>query len=518
MVQSTLLHHFDTFNRILACRDTFLAKIVREALALARFDPAILAAIDGDIEQQAREVKKTRIMDEIFAQEGPPRFPQFADRIEPEDFCAVEAATLGLDQGRPRAVDAELVLVLAVINGVFSVTSRTGYQRLIESEVFSEVLQSKGMKTPARTTVAKYLETVSEQTHELIHRALYRKVSDEELDEFTALTVDSTAMESNSAWPTESALIVRFFQRIHTLMHKQADYTGAAYRCKLVDRWLEQMETLHKSINLLPCKPGSRAERAGLYKSLLEKAQQTRAKLRELLDRRLNRINDCCILPSHRQRVNLIMDRIEESFDEAGKAMASARRRTVLGKSTAAQEKAFSVADPDAYMIEKGGREPVLGYKPQIGRSAEGFISCHEIERGNPQDSTRLQPMVREHRRVTGITPFSVSTDDGYSSGPNFTALRAMGVQRISFSGATGRSVLGEEKYRHPDYEAMRKNRSAVESTIFTFKHLCNMRRFCRRGLQGVRKDLSEAVLAYNLWRMSYVREHRHRRSPKRAA
>lgn len=42
MVQLTLLSGPDGFNRVLACRDAFLAQIVRSALALARSVPADL--------------------------------------------------------------------------------------------------------------------------------------------------------------------------------------------------------------------------------------------------------------------------------------------------------------------------------------------------------------------------------------------------------------------------------------------------------------------------------------------
>lgn len=106
--------------------------------------------------------------------------------------------------------------------------------------------------------------------------------------------------------------------------------------------------------------------------------------------------------------------------------------------------------------------------------------------------------------------PSTVSTDDCYSSGPNLTDLQNMGVEHISFSGAKGKAVLGEETWQLPEYEKLRNDRSAVESTIFTFKHKFNMRRFCRHGLDGVKKDLSEAVLAHNLWRMAYVRKQKY--------
>ena len=515
MVQLTLLEKFDAYNRVLGCPDTFLTRIVREALDLARFEPRILVHLQHDIERVCRAAKKGRLMDEIFLEEQLPKFPELEDILEPSDFDSVKTWTFRLeDGGRPRAVDAELLLVLMVINGVFSLTSRQGYERLIESEVFNVLLGAGPVGVPARSTVGKYLEIPSERTHKLIHKALYRKVEEEALDDFLDLTVDSTGIEANSSWPTESGLIFGFLKRIHGLLHKQARYTGVAYESKLVKRWLEQLEKLHKQINLLPVKPGCRARRRKLYRSLLRVADKARKKLRELLDRRYERITGCCIVPSHRLRVDRIMEQVQDSFDEAGKAMASARRRVILRESVSATGKAYSLADPDAYMIQKGNRDPLVGYKPQIGRSAEGFISCFEVQRGNPADSTRLQPMVVEHERQTGIIPSTVSTDDGYSSGPNLTALQVMGVDLVSFSGSKGKTVLGEETWQLPEYEKTRKDRSAVESTIFTFKHKCSMRRFCRHGLDGVNKDLSEAVLAHNLWRIAYVRRQKHDEDP----
>lgn len=115
------------------------------------------------------------------------------------------------------------------------------------------------------------------------------------------------------------------------------------------------------------------------------------------------------------------------------------------------------------------------------------------------------------HRENTAQRALAVSTDDGYSSGDNLDKLIESGVHVVSFSGSTGRKVLGEDIYATDACAHLRNERSAVESTIFTFKHKLHMRRFCRRGLSGVQTDLSAAVLAYNLWRVAFVRRARHR-------
>lgn len=504
MAQQTLLSQMDAFNRVLGCRDTFLTDIVREALSLARFEPAVLMSVQCDIDRAAKESKKVRLMDELWCEEALPRLPSFVDSFEPSDFDALDAETFALEVGRPRAVTAEILLVLVVVDGVFSLTSRDGYERLVGSEVFQSVLGDR--RCPARSTVGKYLDIVSPQTHKLMHRALYGMVRSEGLDTFLELTVDSTAIEANTSWPSESALMCGFLSRIHRLLGQQAQYTGVAYGSKLVDRWLKELACLHREINMLPSRPGSKQERRKLYGRMLMLAEKTQNKLRVLLESRRDEMSACCIRPSLRLRVDDMLRQMGRDFDEAGKAIASARIRVLQAKPVAASDKVFSLADPDAYMIVKGQREPVVGYKPQLGRSAHGFISCFEVLRGNPADSDRLLPMLKAHLEATGQCPVVVSTDDGYSSAANLEALAQAGVEVVSFSGATGRRVLGEEIYDSDVCALLRCERSAVESMMFTFKHKLGMRRFCRRGLSGVQKDLSAAVLAYNLWRTAFVR------------
>ena len=194
MIQSTLLPQFDAFNRVLACRDTFLTQIVREAMALAVYDPLIPKYLQDDIECRAREAKKVRLMDEIYHDEQLDRFPAFENMLGPADFDLVDSRSFDLADGRPRAVDAELLLVLTVINGVISLTSRDGYDRLVESEVFGAVIDSKWLGMPARSTVGKYLQITSERTLNCIHKALYRKAQEDDLDDFSELTVDSTGI------------------------------------------------------------------------------------------------------------------------------------------------------------------------------------------------------------------------------------------------------------------------------------------------------------------------------------
>jgi hypothetical protein len=509
MARMILLREMDRFNRVLACRDTFLTEIVREALGLARFAPSLVKAFREDMDLAAKTAKKGRLMDWIWRDAELPAFPGFVETILPSDFDSTDPLSLALHAGRPRSMDAELLLVLWAIDGVFSLTCREGHDRLVGSEVFQALIGDG--PSPARTTVAKYLALISSETRDKAHKILHAMVLKEELDTFEELTVDSTAVAANTAWPSESALICGFLRRIHRLLERQAALTGVAYGSKKVARWLKELDGLHREIGLLGSGQGVVARRRSMYRKLLGIAQKTSRALRDLLGHRRDRIEERCIAPTARLRVEAMMECIGRSFGEAERAMESARRRVLLGEGVAAADKVYSLADPDAYMIVKGDRDPVVGYKPQIGRSAKGFITCFEVTAGNPADSERLLPMVEAHSETTGCEPLAVSTDDGYTSADNLERLVGEGVEFVSFSGAKGRCVLGDDIYECDAARLLRNERSAVESTMFTLKHRLGLRRFCRRGIEGVRADLSSTVFAHNLWRLAYVRAARRR-------
>ena len=133
MKQQNLFTQSGPRDTMLTCKRTFLTEISEEALNLADFAPEILTALTLDIELGARQAKKVRLMDEIWFEADLPRFPNFRDRVDPSDFDSVPAASLKLFDGRPRGVDAELLLILVAANGADSCTTAKGYDRLADS-------------------------------------------------------------------------------------------------------------------------------------------------------------------------------------------------------------------------------------------------------------------------------------------------------------------------------------------------------------------------------------------------
>jgi hypothetical protein len=79
----------------------------------------------------------------------------------------------------------------------------------------------------------------------------------------------------------------------------------------------------------------------------------------------------------------------------------------------------------------------------------------------------------------------------------------------VSLGGSKGRKLIPEDEWNSEAYRQARNDRSAVESLIFCLKHTYEFGRLHRRGIEAVRAELLEKVLAYNAHRIRLLRGRR---------
>jgi hypothetical protein len=118
----------------------------------------------------------------------------------------------------------------------------------------------------------------------------------------------------------------------------------------------------------------------------------------------------------------------------------------------------------------------------------------------------------------TGVTPSVLSFDDGYANAKDRTYYLGAGVRVVSFSGSKGKKIIPEKDYNSPAYQKARKDRSAVESLMFTLKHNHDLDQMMRRGIENVRAEILEKSIAYNFFRLRKLRREREKEEPSKLA
>ena len=499
-------------NLFLPVPDTDFRDYLDELDEVLRFAPEIVSAIEQDLDTHARKKKHLRMEDRRFFESHTGDLPDLDIRER-----TIVADELTLAVGRPRMPGDAVYLFLMLRGFLGSLSSKSAQRFLRESISLHALLQERELNMPGWTTILENVNLVSLATRELILDKQIELVVKESLDDFKESTIDSTAVKANSSWPTDGKILTGMLSRAHRLGQKLHVLGLEDFREGWVPRWLDEMDKLEFQICLSAGKPHSRGKLKKHYRKLLRKGGQAADSLSRELAGLEEGLEMNSLPPSSREFLKRVLERIRNDIADAKRVVEYAADRVFHGKQLPSTEKVLSLSDGSAGYIKKGGRDPVIGYKPQLVRSENGFVTSLMVPQGNAADSIKLVPAIRESIERTGVIAELVSTDDGYASAKGRDQLLKMGVKILSISGAKGNKLTDPEDWDSDAYRDARRNRSAVESLMFTIKDGFEFGELGRRGIDAVRNELLEKVLAYNCCRITLVRK-RHLEKLKQAA
>jgi len=500
-------------NLFLPLPDTDFRDYLDEIEKLAKSMPEIIASIEKDLNVHARKEKKIRLEDKKYFASRTVDLPKLD--IREQNLLAEE---LNLAVGRPRMPGYAVYVFLMVRGFLGSLTSQPARRFLRESMSLYGFLQNRGLSMPAVTTILENVNLVSQGTRDLIFRKQIALILREDLDDFKKLTIDSTSVKANSCWPTDARILTGLLIRANRLGQKLHAFGLENFRLWWVPRWLEEMERQEFQICLAAGKPKSKGKLKKRYRQLLKQGQKATDFLADELKRLRDHLEPDLLEPSRRMLLRRVVQQIEADISDAKRVIKYAGDRVFKGQTLSSTQKVLSLSDGSAAYIQKGSRNAVIGYKPQLVRSKKGFVTSLIVPQGNAADSVELLPAIRDSIVRTGVVAEWVSTDDGYASAKGRDEVLEMGVKDISISGAKGKRLTDPDDWKSDAYRNARRERSAVESLMFTIKDGFEFGELGRRGLQSVRDELLEKVLAYNCCRIILMRKRKERDALDKAA
>ena len=503
--QRTIVKRLPVGNLFLPIPNTDFRDFLDETEELSRFAPEIVEEIEEDLDANARAKKQLRLADREFNESRTADLPGL--NLEKAELLAEE---LEIGTGRPRMA-AALVYLFVMMRGFLggSLTSKTSRRFLHESMSLYGYLENRGLTMPGVTTIVENVNLVSEKTLDLIFDKQIEYVLKEDLDDFRNLTIDSTSVKANSCWPTDAKILTGLLMRADSLGQKLHVFGLEDFRQGWVSRWLKEMDKLVFQICLAAGKPKSKGKLKKHYRRLLRRGRKAANSLTTELNRVEQGLSMETLPPSRRVLLQRVLDQIKTDLSDANRVIEYAKDRVFHDKQLPSTEKVLSLSDGSAAYIKKGSRSPVIGYKPQLVRSENGFVTSLIVPEGNAADSVKLAPAIRDSIKRTGVIAELVSTDDGYASANGRDEVLAMGVKDISISGAKGKKLTDVDDWDSDTYRDARRTRSAVESLMFTIKDGFEFGELGRRGIDAVRSELNEKVLAYNCCRIILMKKRR---------
>ena len=401
-----------------------------------------------------------------------------------------------LKQGRERIISDNALFFLLILRGAWgSVTDKVALERLIDSMTIFQLQFHFEMKSwPKSNTIIENLNCISNKTRLLILKRQAHFILGMGFDTFDTVLIDSTSVKANSAYPTDITVLNKLVCRFVKCFGKLSTF-GILFNDFGVDTLQKSLHSHLVTVNLTSGK-GAKEKRKKAYKQALKIAQKLLDHCIKEQDRMSETYRVLELDPLKREQLNILWDKIEGDLQDTLQVIYYAALYSQHGIALPSRDKILSISDCSAAFIEKGGRQPVVGYKPQIARSGNGFIVGLVVPEGNAADSAMLKPTLEQVIYNTGRIPSEVSLDDGYD-GPYVNELLEQDVA-VSVGGAKGRRRVGDVLWESPQFTGLRNIRSAVESGMFTLKYSHYFGQMRRRGIDGVRAEMLEKVISYN--------------------
>jgi IS5 family transposase len=408
-----------------------------------------------------------------------------------EDLIGLKSAETGRI-----GMTAEQVFRCAILKQYRNLTYEELAFHLEDSDSFRAFARLGRGQRPSASTLQENVKALREETWEWANRVVSEHARKEGIEKGRTVRMDSTAVEADIHYPTDSSLLqdgVRIVTRL--LIEGKRLYPTPAYG------YADHRRVVKKRvIRILNSK--KEEDRKRCYKDLIEIALRVRGYAVEAIG----------VLESFQShdaaqilQARVIAEKLERVVGILDKVIDQTRRRVIEEEKVPAGEKVVSFFECHADIIEKGNRETTYGHKLFIVGGGSGLILDCMIERGNPADSAMFVPLLDRQENLCGRPPRQVSADGGFASKENLREAKARGISDVSFSKRKGLSILEMVKSSWV-YKKLKNFRAGIEANISVLKRAFGLTRCTWSGWAGFKQYVRSAIVSYNLLTMARLK------------
>jgi IS5 family transposase len=350
-----------------------------------------------------------------------------------------------------------------------------------------------GERVPDESTVRKLTRRLGASMANEITRVVIEKAKREKRFRPRAARIDSTVVEADVRYPTDSGLaldsarvLAREARKLLSKIGRDAGHVRD--RSRAIGRRVRAMT------RTLGRRTGERKQQ------VLELTEQA-GKMVERSIREAKRLVTVARRRARGRGAKAKLRQIErlQQFIERGEQVTEQIRKRMRGEPIT--NRLVSIFDPDARPIRKGklGKPNEFGFVAQICEVTENTkagargliipVTCNQL--GNPNEDMLLPDTVSELERL-GISPREVALDGGFNVGPSSQALDSLEPERTFIA---GRQQPGSRRTQR----RLARYRTGSEGRISHLKRGYGLSRTRLKDHHGMQIWTGWSILTYNL-------------------
>ncbi len=351
------------------------------------------------------------------------------------------------------------------------------------------------------STLDKLKNSIRPERWRQVNRLLAEHAVEEALITGEEVRLDTTLVEMNIHYPTDSSLLWDVYRVLARLIEKAREVDAEAAGARRLHR--RRVKRLCHAI-------GRKARKA-------REKGRSRKGLKSLYRRLIPQVEGICgwasgVAEGLRQvsaggdsldvaKALALANELDRYRALGARVIDQARRRVLQGEQVPNDEKLFSIFEPHTELVKRGkARQDVeFGHMIQIQQVKEKFITDYEVFEKRPAEPTLIDPALQSHRELFGAYPKKLAADKGYYESVDTLDRLRKRIATVSIGKKGRRTVRETEVEGEPAFRHMQRFRAGVEGTISFLKRVFRLWRCFNRGWEHLVSTVGAAVFSHNL-------------------
>jgi IS5 family transposase len=397
--------------------------------------------------------------------------------------------------GAPAEVVLRMLLLKHIRNWSFDVVEREVRPNLLYRE-FTRVYAGK---VPDSKALGRQALALGPEVIEEIHLRVVKMAVENNVVQGRKMRVDTTVVETNIHYPTDSSLLGDGNRVLIRLMKKVTVLAGSV-GTKMRDRSRSvKLRVLDIARAARSKVPQSQERLKQAYRKLLDATGrvvgQAKRFSKEIAEgvKRSTDFKQQAALEGMRQEIDTMLARVKQVIRQT--------KARILGGDTHAVGKLFSIFEESTEVIRKGkaGKPNEFGKMVKVQEAENQVVIAFEVYDQRPSDSDLLIPAIEMHERRMGRTPDLAAGDAGFYSAKHVAEAQQMGVKRVSVPSRSTKSAALKREQKKRWFKKGQKWRTGCEGRISVLKRRHGLNRCRYKGVGGMKRWTGLGVIADNL-------------------
>lgn len=426
--------------------------------------------------------------------------PKIIDAIHGDLEQALEDAAVEDRRGAPFKYTSDTILRIALCQTIESCSLRQIIIRIDDSNYLRSFVRIHNGPMIDFTAFCKLRNCILPQTWKKVNALLAQAAVREERITGEQLRLDTTAVETNVHWPTDSSLLWDTYRTLARLIEhvRELDPRLVGDRRLLRGKVKRLQQRIARKASKRPRAAETLKPLYSRLFRLIDGILRWSDEIVEALHRRIARYPEDAFV---RAMMESCRDELLHYGGLGRRILDQARRRILDGESVPNQEKIFSLFEPHTELLQRGkaGRPIEFGHMIQIQQVPSKFITDYDVFENKPVEYELLEPAIESHKRLFGDYPDKLAADKGYYESMEQIDRLSKIVEVVAIGKKGRRTEVQTERETDPAFRHAQRFRAGVEGTISFLKRVLALFRCYNKGWQHYVATVGATVLAHNL-------------------